>query len=65
MHREVREEPLDLARTERTGIPAVMKREVALQTLEVRLLGAQREMARAHALARQGDKFRASLQVPL
>jgi hypothetical protein len=65
MHREVREELLDLARTERTSIPAIMKSEVALQPLEVCLLRAQREMARAHALARRGDESRALLQVSL
>jgi hypothetical protein len=65
LHREVREELLDLARTECSRIPAIMKADVALQPLQVRLLVAQREMARAHALARQGEKSRASLQVSL
>jgi hypothetical protein len=55
MHREVREELLDLARTERTGIPAIMKTNVALQPLEIRLLSAQarwRVRIRSRAKAR-------------
>jgi hypothetical protein len=61
MHCEVREELLDLLRAKHTRIPAVMKPDVALQPLEVRLLRAQGEMARAHSLARQSEKSRISL----
>src|SRR6516162_2103325 len=65
MYREVCEEVLDLARAERPGIPAAMKTDIALQPLEVGLLRTQGELARAHALARQGEKSCASLQVSL
>jgi hypothetical protein len=61
----VREELLDLTRAKHTGIPAIMKPDVALQPLEVRLRRAQGEMARAHALARQSEESRVSLQVSL
>jgi hypothetical protein len=63
MHRQVRQEPLDFTRGELMRIPAIVKVDITLQPLQVGLLRAQRQMARAHALARHGEKPGGSVQV--
>jgi hypothetical protein len=54
---------LDSIRTGLARMPPVMKVDITLQPLEVRLLGAQCEMARAHALARHDEEPCSSVQV--
>jgi hypothetical protein len=53
---EVRQELLDLAGTEPARMPVPMKDDITPQPLQVGLLGPQRQMTRAHALARDRDK---------
>jgi hypothetical protein len=65
MDREMRQELLELRGTELFGVPPTVEVDITLQPLQIRLLGAQREMARAHALARKRQELRGPVQVGL
>jgi hypothetical protein len=53
----MRQEALDLLRPELPGRAAAVKGGVAAHPLQVGLLGTQRQVARAHALAGRGQDF--------
>jgi hypothetical protein len=59
----MRQELLELGRAELFGVSPAVEVDITLQPLEIRLLGAQREMARAHALARKRQELRGPVQV--
>jgi hypothetical protein len=63
MHRQMGEELLEPGCAERARVAAAMKFEVAPEPLQVRLLGPQCEVARAHALARERQQPGARIQV--
>jgi hypothetical protein len=58
MHRQIRQELLDLGRAEFTGVPTVVKHDVTPQPLQVGLLCSQGQMSDAHLLARHREQAR-------
>jgi len=62
LHREVREELLDRGCAELARM-AAMKGDITLEPLQIRLLGTQCQVPRAHTLACQGEQPRRCLQV--
>src|SRR5207253_1771507 len=61
VHREVGQESLDCGRAELTRVPALVKTDVTPHPLQISLLSAQREVARAHPLARDREQARHSV----
>jgi hypothetical protein len=58
VHRQMRQELLDLGRAELTGVPTVVKQDVTPQPLQVGLLCSQGEVPGAHLLARHREQAR-------
>jgi len=56
VHREMRQELLDLGRAELARVPPLMEDHVTPDPLQVRLLAAQRQVPRAHFLARHREQ---------
>ncbi len=56
VHREVGQELLDCGRAELARVSALVKSDVTPRPLQVRLLSAQRKVARAHPLARDREQ---------
>jgi len=54
--REMRQKLLHLASAELARVPSLVEGDITPQPLQVRLLGTQRQMTRAHALARDGEQ---------